>query len=271
MHKFALGVALTSTASLFSLEELPWLPDAYSFQLQVSCQYSQFSHISHAVTQPAYAYNNYVTDVALSFLPDPNLSMGVEVELARTPHELYGLRSSAIGARYLLWDDIAGDPASIAIGGEVRAVTGRAVKDVSSPYASYINFEVFGSLGKEFVKEADWKCRGYLLASLGQANKGAPWNRFEGSIEGRFQKAQVLQLFALAYLGYGTHKKVDIDHFPGWGRICHRSLDVGVRYRYIFALWGELGVSYAYRILAISYPKNAQTVEIVYTLPFSLL
>lgn len=270
MGKYVFFAAISSASALFSLEEKPWLGDVYSFGMQTECAYSRFRYIDHALVQPDYAYNNYLTNVGFSLTTQYDVELGVELEMARTPHELYGFRSSALGARYRLLDDIAGDFLSLVLGTEVRAVSGRAVRDVSSPYATYMNYEIFSSLGKEFTKDGDWKSRGYLLGSLGIGNKGAPWNRFEGVLEGRFRKSQVVSLFGLAYLGYGLHKTVNISDFHGWGNIQHRSLDLGLSYRYIFSLWGEVALSYAYRVVAVSYPQNTQTVELRYFLPFSL-
>ena len=264
---FFLGIPLVS---LSALQEKPWLADPYSFELYTDFAYSRYQTINHAVQQPAYPYHNYVTDVAISFTPSPQIDAEVEVNLARTPHQTYGFRSAAIQARYLVLDDIAGDPISLVLGGNMRGVTARAVRDVSCPYGSYLNAEVTLFLGKETSHEGDWLYRWYVGgALLGVANHGLPWNRYLTAFETRFSR-HALKVFSLGYFGYGKHKKVSIDHFHGWAPIHHSSIDIGAQYRYEFFLYGELGLSYAYRLWARSYPEREQTLVLSYTLPFSL-
>lgn len=264
------AVFLLATALAYSLDQSPWLGDVYEFNLDSEVIYSQYRYINHAKEQPLYMYRNYLTKETLSFTASPNLELEFELELARTPHQLYGFRSTALAARYLALDDIAGDPVSLSLGANMRAVGGRAVRDVSSPYSSYLNTEIMATLGKEFTKGKDWKSRGYLAAVLGLANHGSAWNRVEAVCEGKIFSSQVLRAFMTGYFGYGPKRNIDIDNFHGWGRVEHRSIDLGAQYRYCFTLWGDLGLSYAYRVFARSYPQNEQTIQISYYLPFSL-
>lgn len=262
---------LALTAQGFALDEAPWLGNVYEFELFTDFLYSQYSRIDHAIVQPSYAYNNYVTDLDISFTLSENIDVQWEINLARTPHQTtYGFRSSALQGRYLLWDDTAGDPLSIALGVNTRAVTGRSVRDVSSPYASYWNGEATLSVGKEFTKDSDWKTRGFLLATLGLANHGSLWDRCKASFEARIRDSHALQAFGVGYFGYGQNESVNIDAFQGWGKIWHGSIDLGAKYSYFFDLWGTISLSYACRVFAYSYPEREQTVQVSYTLPFSL-
>lgn len=265
-----------SAAMLFALqtgmalEEAPWMGDVYGFVFHTEFFYSQYSHIDHALEQPSYSYNNYVTDASIGFTATESIDLEWELDMARTPHQTYGFRSSALQARYLICNDIAGDFLSAAVGLNTRAVTGRAVADVSSPYASYWNGEFTVSLGKEFTKDSDWKTRGFLLGTVGLANHGSFWNRCKAAFEACWMQKQSFQLFALGYFGYGGQKEIDIDHFQGWGYIRHRSLDMGAQYSHFFDFWGTLSLSYACRVWAVSYPRGEQTIEFSYAFPFSL-
>jgi len=257
-------------SSLAALQTTPWIGDTYEFYLHSDVVYSQYRKVNNAVEQPDYLYRNYLTREGFSFALSSSLEIELEVELARTPHQLYGFRSAALAGKYLLLDDIAGDPVSFAVGANIRNVGVRANKDISSPYASFWNFEGAAFLGKEFSSAGTWHNRCYLMATLGIANQASLWSRFEAAFEGKIARSNVVKVFCLSYLGYGSQKHVDIDHFHGWGKIAHRSIDVGAQYRYLFNLWGELGLTYACRVLAISYPKAEQTIGLSYTLPFSL-
>ena len=268
MKKFTI-FCLASTC-LYSLDQSPWLGDVYEFNTKTDVSYSHYRYIDQAKEQPAYAYRSYLTKETLSFTASDVLELEWEMELARTPFQLYGFRSSALGARYCLLNDIAGDLFSITLGANMRGVGGRSVKDVNSPYSSYLNTEIMASIGKEFTKQKDWATRGYAAGFVGLANHGSAWNRFELAFEGKFLSSQVLKTIMTGYFGYGPKKMVDINHFHGWGEVAHRSLDLGMQYRYCFTFFGELALSYAYRVFAKSYPQNQQTIEVSYSLPFSL-
>lgn len=262
-----LALSLFSVTA-FTLDENPWLGNAYEWNFAVDQSYSRYRWVNEAKVQPSYAYNNYVTDLNLSFTLE-DLALGVECEMARTPDQTYGFRSGALGAQYRLWNDIAGDLVSVTAEASMRGVTGRAVRDVSSPYSSYLNSELGVSIGKEFIKSDDWLLRAYVSGLIGLANHGSCWNRFSTVFEARFADNHVGEIFSLGYFGYGPRTEVDINHFHGWGEISHGSFDVGASYRYKIGLWGEIGLSYSYRPLAYSYPQNVQTASLFYRLPFS--
>ncbi len=113
MQKRLFIPAFLMASSLFSLEETPWLDTPYQFNLLEDVSYSRYRYIDQAITQPSYVYNNYLTSTGISFMPAPELEVELELEMARTPHQLYGFRSAAIGVRYILLDDIAGDVLSL--------------------------------------------------------------------------------------------------------------------------------------------------------------
>jgi hypothetical protein len=242
----------------------------YAFQLDVNFAYSRYDKIQNAVRQPSHTYNNYIPLLGLGFTASESLALDAEVEFAQTPHQSFGFRSSALQGRLLLLDDIAGDPVSITAGVDVRGVSGRSVKDVSSPYASYFNAQASLALGKEISWQDTWKMRAYGWGSVGLANHGAPWIDSYLAIEGNIQNTHRILVFSDGYFGLGHKQKVNIQHFRGWGAFAHRSIDVGIRYQYVFELWGALGFQYAYRVYAHSYPAKQQLFVLSYTLPFSL-
>ena len=266
----ALLFFLSNAGAALALDMSPWLDDVYEFILHSEVSYSHYRFIDGAVKQPEFSSNNYVIPVSIAFTVTPSLELEIEGVMAQTPNQSYGFRSSALGLRYRLYDDIAGDPLSITLGVSSRWVTGRSVRDVNSPYASYWNQEIALSLGKEFIKESDWKLRGHATGFFGIANHRSMWNRAFASIEGHLTDFHLLALFMDGCFGYGRQEQINIEHFRVWGTVHHGSLDLGLQYRMCFSLWGELGLSYAYRIYAKLYPQNVQTAQISYTLPFSL-
>lgn len=256
-------------SSIWALDERPWFGDVYEFRLDSSFTYSRFDKVEGAFRQPHGISNNYVSMVGIGFMPADSWDLEIDLEMAQTPREQFGFRSSAIQARYQFLDDIAGDPVSATMGLSIRGVGNQSVQDVSSPYSSYANYEVHTAIGKEHVFQDTWTLRGYGLVAVGQANHGYPWIRSTASFEGNIHDTHRLELFSVGYFGFGHHR-VDAHHFHGWGNIRHQSVDVGGSYKYKFDLWGVLSLSYAYRVYAHLYPQNEQTLMIRYELPFSL-
>lgn len=255
---------------VWALQESPWLGNTYQMEMDVREAYQVYRHIDHAFVQPSHSYRSYITQTSLLASPAPDWEVELEVELARTPYQLYGFRSAAGAFRFLFWDDNRGDPCALALGAIFRGVRGRSVHDVSSPYASYMNYELFGSCGKDLVVFSPQKVlKGFMMLSLGLPNQGALWDRGYAELEYRKDASSFL-IFTSAYVGYGASRLVDLSHFTGWSHQRHGNVDLGASYRFHSALWGTLSCFYSYRVYAYSYPQNTQTIELSYILPFSL-
>jgi hypothetical protein len=151
----------------------------------------------------------------------------------------------------------------------VRAVAPKSVRDVSSPYASYLNFEVTTAVGKEFSYKDTWRLRWYALGALGIANQGYPWCRYDASVEGNINYNYRFGLYSCGYFGLGGTNYVDVGHFRGWGHVHHQSVDIGAFFRYKFDRWGALKLAYTFRAYALNYPQWQQSARLVYDLPFS--
>ncbi len=139
---------------------------------------------------------------------------------------------------------------------------------MSSPYAGTFNGELNLTAGKEWAKGADWFARLWGLIALGQANQGDLWTRWSLFVEGNIHDRHECKIFGMGYFGYGAITPVDVNDFDGWGKIRHRSIDLGVGYRYKMGVWGDIGIDYLRRIVARSYPENVNTFVLSYHVPF---
>lgn len=263
-------VTLGSISIIYGFENRPWFGNVYECEVDATFLYSQYAKIDRSLQPLGEAYNNYVTKVDLSSVLSSSIELQLELELARTPHQTYGFRTLGVEGRYLFLDDIAGDPISLALGLSGNGVAPRSVKDVSSPYASYWNGEAILSLGKEISQDEGWKFRSYGFVTLGIGDVGSVWNRLQLGGAFRFLETSSLEIFANSYIGYGSTKFVDVDHFRGWGSVRHRSVDLGAIYTYDFGIYGQLNLAYSCRVLAKSYPIGEQSVFFSYYFPFSM-
>ncbi len=269
MRKALLLIIIFFASSLSALEVQPWFGDVYEFHFLSKYSYFYFRKVDAAIVQPDSGSNNHLLYFDLSFSPSLNWSIDSDLEFISTPRQSFGFRSVAFQARYLLKDDIIGDPFSFALGGNFRVVSSDSLKDVSTLYHSNLDLEFNMSLGKEFSRYEYWRFRIWGYGSVGVANSGSPWIRARAAIEGNTNETRKWALYLDAMKGFGRKEVVNVFDFHGYGKIRERNLDIGFRYGYRLSVWGTLSFEYKRRIIAKRCPKNVNTFAISYLLPFS--
>lgn len=200
----------------------------------------------------------------------PNWDFQCECDFLHSKKLDWGAERVGLQVRYLYLDGVAGDPISLALGLKLFYVPTRNLRDVSSPYHSQGNIELGASVGKEIEHISNWAWRFYGFLGLGVANRGFPWIQPKLSAEYHFKNSHKVRLFTEGYFGFGYKHRVNIDHFDGYAKVFHQSIDIGINYTYTFAIWGHLGIEYFYRPYALSFPSNLNAVKIEYTFPFSV-
>lgn len=268
MKSAILGLFLAPTL-LYSLERKPWFADFLETRLVTEIEYNRYRYVDHAKEQFSSASNDKGVLVGLGMSPYMNWDCDVEIEFVNTPRQPFSYGNAAIQGRYLFLNDTIGDPVSLSAGVSVREVSARSVRDVSSPYHYYCNFELSGAIGKEWDRGPNWLYRSYAWGALGMANKGSPWARSYLAVECNIQDRHQIALFGDGYFGFGNQKEVDTYNFHGYASIHHQSVDLGISYKYRFPLWGSLLFSYERRVYAFSFPQDVNFFFLRYELPFS--
>ena len=256
--------------SLISLETKPWLGNVYEWQLQGAFTYSRYAKVDDASMQLSHPSNDKFYVMDLSFTPSESFDFEAEMEFADTPRQSLGLQSYALQGRYLWLNDISGDVCSLISGFNVREASRRSLHDVSCPYHSDFNFELTTAAGKEWSKQEWWISRCYGLLGLGIANHGAPWLRAMAIFEANRNNRNRLMVALEGYFGFGPKRHPDVDHFDGWGKFHHQSIDCAVGYAHHLPVWGTLGLRYAYRLFANTFPAHVNFITFYYQFPFSL-
>ncbi len=254
---------------VYSLDEKPWLGDPWEFTLSSDFTYSRYRRVQDAAVQLPQASNDRLLSFDLGVAPWETIDVQMEVEFANTPRQRWGLRSGAIQARFAWMDDISGDPISLTTGVIVRGVSGNSRRDVSSPYHAPLDMELNAAAGKEWSQEAFFGMRTWGLLGVGTGNQGMPWTRAIGAFEKNWDNHHRLGVLTEGYFGFGTKHHANTDHFNGWGKFHHQSIDLGVFYQYHFDLWGDISLSYDYRVFARVFPENVNFFTLSYKLPFS--
>lgn len=251
------------------LEVQPWFSDVYEFHFLENYAYSRFRTVQGGVPQLHNFFNSNVIYTGLEFCPSPEWSVDGDIQIADTTAMPFNFRSVAFQARYLWLDDIVGNPVSFSTGANFRVTSDAALRDVSCPSHSIVDFEVNFAVGREFDYSESWQWRLWCFGAMGQANLGSPWVRAIAAIETNIDEMHKWDFYAIGSNGYGRHSHVDTEHFNGYAKIRQKSIDVGVRYGYRMGVWGSLRVEYQRRVLAKACPQNVNTFSISYLLPFS--
>jgi hypothetical protein len=257
-------------AAAFTLDTKPWLGNVYEFVWDTAFTYSRYRKVENASRQLRSVSNDYDLLFDLSGTFSPQIDLQAELELAETPRQLFNVRSAAIQGRFQWLDDISGDPFSLTLGFNLRAVPGHALRDVSCPYAANCNYELSCSVGKEWSTQGLWTMRTYGWLSLGAGNHGLPWSRQLLVWQNNWSNTHRLSFFTCADFGFGTEQGVDVRHFHGWGKFHHQSIDAGLAYGYHCASYGTLSLAYTYRLFARNFPERVNFFTLAYTLPFSI-
>ena len=256
--------------SLFAFVIDPWFTPIAEFEFRPVYSYRYYPSVDNGVNPSNYHSHDHLIDLNLGVNFWPNWDFQIQSDFSHTRKLNWGGQRIGTQLRYLLMDDVAGDPISLALGGQVFFVPTRNMRDVSSPYHAQGNLELGISAGKEIDSTYQWLWRFWGYLGAGIANRGYPWLRPFLAAEGKFHNRHILKLFAESYIGFGERASVNINDFNGYAKIKHRSIDVGLNYTYLFEIWGALGLQYSFRIYAHSYPQHASIFTAEYRFPFSL-
>lgn len=269
--KKQLFIFLIAPALVCAFDEKPWFHEPLEMRLDLLYSYSFFSKVNHSIPSsiPHFHENLQRITYGVAYISDWDFQL--EIETAETTFNSGYFRSGGLLIRYQWLDDVIGDVLSVAAGLSLRGAPQKALKDITTPYARTFNIETTLSIGKEWDKLKDWKHRLWGLIAFGIGNKYSPWLRSELWYHFQMVKDHELFIAAHSYVGLGKVKEVVINHFSGWGKIQHRSIDVDIGYRYQLGIWGYLEAHYLRRVFAKSYPEEVNTFVISYHLPFSAI
>ena len=113
MFQIIFLIFLFLTGSMFSLEQAPWFGDVYEFHFLSKYTYSRYNKVDGALYPLDDPANNHLLHFNLSFAPSLQWSIDSDLEFASSPLQDFGFSSVAFQARYLIKDDIIGDPLSL--------------------------------------------------------------------------------------------------------------------------------------------------------------
>ena len=260
---------LFSPFYIFGLDLQPWLGNIYEFYFETEFCYYRYTKVNNATVQLSSPSNNYLLSFDLGLTTTPYWEFAMSVEFDKSPDKKFGFGSFAFQARKLWLDDIIGDFVSLNTFFDVRYTGHKTITDVSTFYGGDLDFKGNISIGKEFDYKEFWRYRIWACGSIGIANIGSPWLMGHFAIETNYQDKHKGSIFCSLRRGYGSQKKIDIDHFHGYARIREKHVDVGINYGLGLDTWGTLQAQYVRRVYAKRCPENVNFFYIAYNIPFS--
>lgn len=253
-----------------TLDMKPWFHDLWQLYFTPSYTYSYYPSVEGSVKPSRYSSHNQLLQFDLGVSFPPNWDGQIEAQFASTRKNDWGSRSAAMQLRYLVLDDVAGAPVSLTIGGNIRFVPSRNLRDPSCPYHSHFNMEVGAGIGKEIDRVFNWLYRIYGYVGLGIANHDSPWLKPLAAFDFNYRNRHHWKVFTEGYFGFGDVDRVNVRTFHGYGKIHHQSVDLGGAYQYLFKIWGSFSLEYSFRVYAHNYPQYESKFKATYSLPFSI-
>jgi len=188
---------------------------------------------------------------------------------ALTRHQRCGWDNFRLTGRYQWLNETEGDPFSIVTGLTFTEPYSRALHDISSFHHGHIEGEAHLSFGKKYGYPTtnQYRFRWWNVVGFGISDVGSPWVRGDAACEYNHEETHQLRTFINTLWGMGKNN-IREHHFKGYGKIRHKSVDVGIRYGYTTECWGTLSIQYARRVFAYNFPENANLVSLEYYLPF---
>jgi len=255
------AVSATHYEPWFEPDLLPQITGKYTFQtyprIKVGRRSLKRHSTDHFVGAAAYlaGFNDYCGEL--------------EVNTADTDAHSYGFENVKLTARYLLMDDIQGDPVSLAVGASASYASIRFVRDLGAFHHG--RREYFGHLavGKEWDCGPIWVNRVWGHLGFGVADQGSPWMNAEISYaENRMNRLQY-RFFLNTLVGFGDRDIPTTTPFKGYGAIQHRSVDTGIEWSYLVNDCFTVGFQYAYRLWAYNFPAQNHriTLQVMYPYP----
>lgn len=250
-----------------AVETQPWLGNVYEFEFRSDIRYQQYGRLSTGNGLKKQRANDVFINFSLSnALPDPPIGLELEITEAFTRKQSGDIDHLKLTGRYVWLDDVAGDSVSIITGVGYTQAFKKSLMDISSFHHGLYNTEFFISLGKETSDSLLWSSRWWGTAIYAIAEQGSPWLSLRFDFQKRWVERHELALFFDGKMGLGG-KHLHTHHFNGYGSVQHRSIDIGLMYRYVLDYFGYASIKYIYRPYASNFPVSTQQVvaEVLYT------
>lgn len=247
---------LLAPITLFSLETNPWIGALFEIETHFSLFYQNFDRVASSSSSFRYSSNDFFPMIGAGVAIAEDFAFDIEFTGASTRRQAADLDNIAFGMRYVMLDDVAGDPMTVTLGLNIIKAFDSALKDIASFHHGKFEGEWTLAFGKEVAHGELWCSRFWTLVAFGLGDHGSPWYRANAAWENRFVERHIGRFFVNTLWGSGKSVLKSRRHFHGYGPIHHQSVDVGFRYTYENEYFGNVALEYFFRPFARSFPSH---------------
>ena len=212
--------------------------------------------------------NTFGLSAAIS--PWPTISLEAEAFGTVSQRRSFYYDDFRFTIRYLWFDDIAGDPFSLATGFTYSRPGTRALRDIGRPYLGPNEFEGHVAIGKELSHDCCWYWRSWAVGAVTLSTRGQPRLWGNATVERALSRCAYVGLDLLGLYGFGGRPLTTHPAFNGYGPIKHRAIDIGAHINIGFPIDARLCISYCYRVWARNFPKEQHTIQFMLHWPISI-
>lgn len=254
-----LAAFLLTPVLLCSTELAPWFGTALQIEPRISGLYQGFSDVDQKSHLETYHSDAFFLNLSVGTSIIDIANVEFEYIAAQTPHHTFNTDCGRMTLRYHWMNDIVGDALSVVPGVRFTMPTKLGLHDVSSFHNGYFESEFLVAFGKEYdecVRQRWWS-----LVGIGTATTRSPWWRGDLHWEANYRDVYFFEVFCKSLWGCGGDS-LRVHHFDGYGRIQHRSIDVGAAVSRLFDCLGTVKLEYTHRVYAYNFPVGANVVQI---------
>lgn len=247
----------------------PWFGNEYEVEIRAKILYQNYDSIS-IPHHRSFKHNENDAFMTLSAAyPFKRYCGEFEATAADTRYQRYRWDNFRITGRYQWLTEAHGDDFTLVTGITLTEPFSRALHDISSFHHGHIEGEFTLSFGQKygFPCSNDYVFRWWNVTGVGTSDVGEPWAREDLACEYNYEDIHQLRGFVHTLWGFGK-RNLRPHHFKGYGKINHKSVDLGIRYSYSLGCWGTVSIQYARRVFAYNFPENANLALFEYYFPF---
>lgn len=271
MQRFLAIIFAMVVTSVSATELKPWFGPEKLFEIRLKTLYDHYNKIHSDAGNRNFKSNDVFLSGSAEITLNPKWNAEAEITLGDTSTHSFNFIDEKATLRYLIWDDVLGDPFSITTGLSIAHVHPHALHDFSVLRHARVEFEYDISIGKEYSCQQFWETRWWSETVVGMGIRGYPWIRENLNVEKNWCDLQLIRLFANSLWGLG-HDDLDVNcPFPGYAFVGHQSIDLGLRYTLLSdAPYGTISLEYARRVYAKNAPSNVNFLLLTILFPLNL-
>lgn len=258
------------SSHVIATEFSPWLGKDYEVETRAECLYQSYRFVDCNHGRCQLRSNDFFYNFSASFCGS-DYSAELETTFANTHQQRPACDNIRLTGRYRLFNDITDEEAfTVTPGITLIQAFNHSVDDISSFHHGKLEGELHLAIGKEIPMQQFWRSHTWVVVGIGCADQGSPWVRGNFYYERNWWDRHQVRWSLHTLWGLGHNNLETVKHFRGYGSIRHQSIDLGVRYNYLFDCGVTFGLQYARRLYARNFPEQVNLVTANIFYPFGI-